>query len=61
MGQAAYATNYCYGNINDREIDAKLQPEFGRMKMGVTGFNTHHINAGQILFDVLMGRNPRAS
>jgi Protein of unknown function (DUF4238) len=61
MGQAAYAAKYCYGNINGPEIDATLQPEFGKMKMGVTGFNTHHIDAGQVLFNILMGRHPKAT
>lgn len=60
-GQAAYATKYCYGNVNSPEIDAMLQPEFGKMRMGITGFNTHHIDRNQALFDILMGRRPKAA
>ena len=61
MGQAAYAVKYCYGNINSPEIDAALQPEFGKMRMGITGFNTHHIDGGRVLFNILMGRHPKAT
>ena len=61
MGQAACATKYCFGNIKSQEIDAVLQPEFGNMRMGMTGFNTHHIDHTQALFDILMGRRPRAA
>jgi hypothetical protein len=61
MGQAACATKYCFGNIMSQEIDAVLQPEFGKMRMGITGFNTHHIDHNQALFDILMGRRPRAA
>ena len=61
MGQAACATKYCFGNIKSQEIDAVLQPEFGKMRMGITGFNTHHLDHNQALFDILMGRRPRAA
>lgn len=61
MGQAAFATRYCFGNINSPEIDATLQPEFGKMQMGVTGFNTHHIDHNKALFNILMGRHPKAA
>jgi hypothetical protein len=60
MGQAAYATKYCFGNVNNAEVDSILQPEFGKMKMGVTGFNTHQIDQDQVLFNILMGRHPKA-
>jgi hypothetical protein len=61
MAQAAFATQHCFGNVNSPDIDAVLQPEFGRVRLGVTGFNTNHIDYGQVLFDLLMGRRPRAA
>ena len=39
MGQTAGATKYCFGNIESQEIDVVLQPKFGKMRMGITGFN----------------------
>ena len=61
MAQAAFATQHCFGNINSPEIDAVLQREFGKVRIGITGFNTHHIDYNQMLFDILMGRRPRAA
>lgn len=61
MAEAAFATKHCFGNINNSEIDAVLQPEFGKVRLGITGFNTHHIDHNQVLFDILMGRRPRAA
>jgi hypothetical protein len=61
MGQAACSTKYCFSNIKSQEIDAVLQPEFGKMRMGITGFNTHHIDYNQALCDILMGRRPQAA
>lgn len=61
MGQAAFATGCSFGNINSPEIDATLQAEFGKMLMGFTGFNTHHIVRNQVPFDILMGRKPQAA
>lgn len=61
MAQAVFATKHCFGNINSPEIDAVLQPQFGTVRLGITGFNTHHIDYNQVLFDILMGRRPRAA
>ena len=61
IGQAACATKYCFGNVNSPEINTVVQPEFGKMRMGVTGFNTNHIDLNQVLFDILMGRRRRAA
>jgi len=60
MAQAAFATQ-CFGNINSPEIDAVLQPQFGTVRLGITGFNTHHIDHTQVLFEILMGRRSRAA
>jgi hypothetical protein len=49
---------HCFGNINSPEIDAVLQPQFGTVRL-VTGFNTHHIDHNQVLFDI--GRRIRAA
>jgi hypothetical protein len=61
MAQAAFATQHCFGNINSPEIDAVLQPQFGTVRIGITGFSTHHIDSNQVLFDILMGRRRRAA
>jgi hypothetical protein len=61
MAQAAFARDYCFANVNSPEIDAILQAHFGTVRMGVTGFNVHHIDASQILFDILKGRCPNAA
>jgi Protein of unknown function (DUF4238) len=61
MAEAAFATKHCFGSINSTEIDAVLQPQFGTVRLGITGFNTHHIDYNQVLFDILMGRRPRAA
>jgi|SRR5579863_2803563 len=61
MAQAAFATKYCFGNINSPEIDVVLQPEFGKIRLGITGFTTRHIDHNAVLFDILMGRRPQAA
>ena len=61
MAQAAFATKYCYGNINSPAIDATLRPEFGKVILGKTGFNTRHVDLGEVVFDILMGRQPQAT
>jgi uncharacterized protein DUF4238 len=61
MAQAAFATKHCFGNINSPEIDGVLQREFSKVRLGITGFNTNHIDYSQVLFDILMGRRPRAA
>jgi hypothetical protein len=61
MAQAAFATKHCFGNINSPEIDAVLQSQFGTVRLGITGFNTRHIDHNQVLFDILMGRRPRVA
>jgi Protein of unknown function (DUF4238) len=59
MGQAAFATKSCFGNVNSLEIDDVIQREFGKVRLGITGFTTNHIDQTQALFDILMGRSPR--
>jgi hypothetical protein len=61
MAQAAFATKHCFGSINSPETDAILQPQFGTIRLGDTGFNTRHIDHNQVLFDILMGQRPRAA
>jgi uncharacterized protein DUF4238 len=61
MAQAAFATQHCCGNLNSPEIDAVLQQGFGKVRLGITGFNTNHIDYSQVLFDILMGRRPWAA
>jgi hypothetical protein len=61
MAQAAFATRHCFGNINSPEIDVVVQREFGKVRLGITGFNTNHIDYNELLFDILMGRGRRAA
>lgn len=54
MAQARFATQCCFTNLGSPELDAILQPHFGEMRMGIDGFNTNHIDAGEVLFEILM-------
>jgi hypothetical protein len=58
MAQAAFATEHCFTNICSPEIDAVLQPQFGKVRLGVEGFSLNHIDSNRVLFDILMGRRP---
>jgi hypothetical protein len=61
MAQAAFATHHCFGNVNSDRVNAVLQSHFGIVQMGVTGFNTNHIDMAKLCFDILMGRRPQAA
>jgi hypothetical protein len=56
MGQAAFATSYCFANLGSPKLDATLQAHFGKMRMGIDGFNTNHIDVEKRLFDILMNQ-----
>lgn len=56
MAQAAFATDYCFSNICNPEVDATMQPHFGTMRMGIDGFSTNHIDAATMLFNILMNQ-----
>lgn len=61
MAQAMFATEHCFTNICSRELDAKLQPHFGKIRIGIEGFSVGHIDYKKLLFDILMGRRPLAA
>jgi hypothetical protein len=53
MAQASFATEHCFANVCSPELDATLQTYFGKMRMGIDGFNLNHIDAIQLLFDIM--------
>jgi hypothetical protein len=56
MAQAAFSMQHCFTNLNSPELDVLLQPHFGKMRMGIDGFNTNHRDAGALLFNILMNQ-----
>jgi hypothetical protein len=52
--QAAFASRYCFTNINSAEIDSALQPNFGKAKLGVTAFTIWHRNYDNSVYELLM-------
>ena len=58
MAQAALATAHCFANVCSPGIDATLQPQFGRIRIGIEGFSIGHIDYNKALFDILMRRQP---
>lgn len=61
MAQAAFATEHCFTNVRSPEIDTVLQPQFGKVRLGIEGFSVTHIDYNKVLFDILMGRSPRVA
>jgi hypothetical protein len=55
MAQATFATEHCFTSICSQELDAQLQPHFGKMRFGFEGFSVRHIDYDEMLFDILMG------
>jgi hypothetical protein len=60
MAQAAFATEHCFTNVCSSETDAILQPQFGKVRLGIKGFSVRHIHYNEVLFDILMGRGQLA-
>lgn len=56
MAQAMFATEHCFTNIGTRELDAKLQPHFGKTRIGIEGFSGRHIDYRKLMFDILMNQ-----
>jgi hypothetical protein len=52
--QAAFATQFCFSNIKSDELDAALQPKFGKLQMGVNGFNIVGFDFKEKMFEYLM-------
>ena len=42
--QAAFATRYCYTNINEPTLDAIIQSKIGQNKIGINVFSVRHRN-----------------
>ena len=59
MAQAAFASEHCFTNVHSRGTDAVLQPQFGKVRLGIEGFSLRHIDYKKLLFDILMGRRPQ--
>jgi hypothetical protein len=54
QAQASYATRYCYTNLGDAELNAILQPHFGRTRLGINAFSVRHRNYTNTMFELLM-------
>lgn len=52
--QAAYASDYCYTNIESAALDALLQPHFGKTRLGINAFSVRHRDYSNTMFDILM-------
>jgi hypothetical protein len=52
--QAAYSTQYVYTNLNSAELNAVLQPHFGRTRLGINAFSVRHRNYTNTMFEILM-------
>jgi hypothetical protein len=52
--QAAYSTRFCYGSIRSAELNAILQPHFGRTRLGINAFSARHRNYTNAMFEILM-------
>jgi Protein of unknown function (DUF4238) len=52
--QAAFASRSCFTNINDLRVDAILQPNFGKAKLGVTAFTVWHRDYTNVVYELLM-------
>ena len=61
MAQAAFATEHCFTNVCSPEIDATLQPQFGKVRLGIEGFSLRHVDYNKVLFDILLGRRPHVA
>ena len=56
MAQAAFATQHCFTNVRNTEIDALLQQHFGTVRLGIEGFSTGHVDHTKKLFEILMNQ-----
>jgi len=56
IAQAIFATEHCFTNIKSTEIDAMLQPHFGRLRLGIEGFSLAHTDPTKQLFQILMSQ-----
>jgi hypothetical protein len=52
--QAAFAGRFCFANIQSDEIDAIMQRNYGKAKLGETAFTVWHRNYESSVYDLLM-------
>jgi len=56
IAQASFATHHCFTNIRSDSLDAALQPNFGRVRLGINAFSIRHRDYSNSMFDLLMNR-----
>lgn len=56
VGQAQFATQFCFANVCSETIDAALQPRFGHSRIGITAFSVGHRDFSNTMFDIIMNR-----
>jgi hypothetical protein len=54
IAQAVFATQHCFSNVRSETIDAALQPNFGRARLGVNAFSLAHRDFSNFFFETLM-------
>jgi hypothetical protein len=52
--QAAFASHFCFTNINSAALDEVLQKNFGKAQLGVTSFTVWHRNYDNLCYEMLM-------
>jgi hypothetical protein len=52
--QAAFATRYCFTNINSQEIDRMFQESFGKAEIGKKSFTLWHRNYTDTYYELLL-------
>lgn len=52
--QAAFASHFCFTNINSAEVDEVLQQNFGKAQLGVTAFTVWHRNYDNAVYEILL-------
>jgi hypothetical protein len=59
IAQAVFATEHCFTNIHNQEIDAIIQPHFSKVRFGIEGFSLAHTDPTEQLFQILINQPPR--
>ncbi len=54
--QAAFASRFCFSNIQSTGIDQLVQENIGRAEMGVRGFTVSHRDYSTAVYDILMSQ-----
>jgi hypothetical protein len=56
--QAAFASRFCFSNIQSSAIDQLVQENIGRAELGVRGFTLEHRDYSTAIYDILMSQPP---